>query len=50
MRALLLGATLCWLTNNILSGSIGGTMLESIIAAVNTTTMLRLWRAGRLTA
>lgn len=49
MRALLLGATLCWLTNNILSGSIGGTMLESIIAAVNTATMFRLWRAGRLT-
>lgn len=44
MRLLLLGATLCWLTNNILSGSIGGTLLESTIAAVNATTMFRLWR------
>ncbi|UJX41398.1 YgjV family protein [Desulfovibrio sp. JY] len=48
MRLGLLCATLCWLTNNILSGSIGGTMLESSIAVVNATTMLRLWRAGRL--
>ncbi|MFU2209208.1 YgjV family protein [Solidesulfovibrio sp. C21] len=48
MRLGLMCATLCWLTNNILSGSIGGTMLESSIAVVNATTMLRLWRAGRL--
>jgi hypothetical protein len=46
MRALLLGATLCWLTNNVLSGSIGGTLLESVIAVVNTATMIRMWRAG----
>ncbi|MGD9610105.1 MAG: YgjV family protein [Desulfovibrionaceae bacterium] len=44
LRALLLVATLCWLTNNRLSGSIGGTLLESTIAVVNTTTILRLWR------
>ena len=47
MRGLLLGATLCWLTNNILSGSIGGTLLESSIATVNGVTILRLWRASR---
>jgi hypothetical protein len=44
LRALLLGATCCWLTNNVLSGSIGGTLLESTIAVVNTATILRLWR------
>lgn len=43
MRAMLFAATLCWLANNILSGSIGGTLLESIIAVVNGATMLRLW-------
>jgi hypothetical protein len=43
MRLLLLGATACWLTNNILSGSIGGSLLESTIAVVNTTTIVRLW-------
>lgn len=47
MRGLLLGATLCWLTNNILSGSIGGTMLEASIAAVNGVTILRLWLESR---
>jgi hypothetical protein len=46
MRVLLLGATLCWLTNNILSGSIGGTLLESIIAVVNAATIVRLRRSG----
>jgi hypothetical protein len=47
MRLVLLCATLCWLTNNILSGSIGGTLLESCIAVVNGTTMWRLWRASK---
>lgn len=47
MRAVLFAATLCWLANNILSGSIGGTLLEGIIAVVNGATMLRLWRERR---
>lgn len=47
MRGLLLVATLCWLTNNILSGSIGGTLLESSVATVNALTILRLWRENR---
>lgn len=47
LRLLLFCATLCWLANNVLSGSIGGTLLESCIAVVNGTTMWRLWRAGR---
>ncbi|MYL81701.1 YgjV family protein [Desulfovibrio aerotolerans] len=47
LRGLLFFATLCWLGNNIASGSIGGTLLESIIAVVNGATMWRLWREGR---
>jgi hypothetical protein len=45
MRLVLLGGTLLWLTNNILSGSIGGTLLECFIATANTTTMFRLLRS-----
>ncbi|HTQ05358.1 MAG TPA: YgjV family protein [Polyangiaceae bacterium] len=47
MRAILLLSTACWLTNNLLVGSIGGTMLELFIGAVNTTTCYRIWRAAR---
>ena len=42
MRIVLLVCTLLWLVNNGLSGSIGGTVLEAIIAIVNVTTILRL--------
>jgi len=42
MRIVLLACTLLWLVNNGLSGSIGGTVLEAIIAIVNLTTILRL--------
>jgi hypothetical protein len=42
MRFSLLICTLLWLVNNGLSGSIGGTVLEAIIAIVNVTTILRL--------
>jgi hypothetical protein len=45
MRVVLLASTLCWLANNILSGSIGGTMLETTIACANISTMIRLFRA-----
>jgi hypothetical protein len=45
MRLVLLACTFMWLTNNILSHSIGGTMLESTIAVVNVTTMIRMLRA-----
>ncbi|OLN28719.1 Arginine/ornithine antiporter ArcD [Desulfovibrio sp. DV] len=48
LRALLFAATLCWLSNNIASGSIGGTLLESVIAVVNGMTMWRLWRQERV--
>lgn len=52
-RVVLLVCTLLWLVNNILSGSIGGTVLEAIIAAVNLTTIARMAlarRAGGLAA
>jgi hypothetical protein len=42
MRIVLLVCTLLWLVNNGLSGSIGGTVLESIIAAVNLTAIVRM--------
>jgi hypothetical protein len=45
MRLAILVSTFCWLTNNILSGSIGGTMLEAIIAIVNTSTMVQMLRS-----
>lgn len=35
-------ATMCWLVNNIASGSIGGTALETVIAASNLWTMARM--------
>jgi hypothetical protein len=42
MRLVLLVCTSLWLTNNILSGSIGGTLLESTIATINIITITRL--------
>jgi hypothetical protein len=42
MRLVLLVCTFLWLANNILCGSIGGTMLESTIAVINVSTMIRL--------
>ena len=47
MRSVLLVCTLLWLVNNILSGSVGGTVLESIIALINLTTVVRLALEGR---
>jgi len=45
MRLVMLVCTLLWLVNNILSASIGGTMLELVIGIVNITTILRLLRS-----
>ena len=47
MRLVLLTCTMLWITNNILSGSIGGTVLECFIATANLTTIIRLARARR---
>jgi hypothetical protein len=49
MRLVLLVSTLLWLANNIVSGSIGGTLLELVIATVNIATMLRLLRTPACT-
>jgi hypothetical protein len=46
MRLVLLACTAMWLTNNLLSGSIGGTLLELTIGAANGTTIIRLLRAS----
>ena len=46
--AFLLGACF-WLTNNIIVGSLGGTLLEATLIAVNLNTIRRLYRARRLT-
>jgi len=46
MRLLMLLGTLLWVVNNLIVGSIGGTALELIVAAVNGWTIWRLWRAS----
>lgn len=43
MRLAILASTFCWLANNIISGSIGGTLLEAAIATVNTYTIVRMF-------
>jgi hypothetical protein len=48
MRLILLGSTACWLVNNLVVGSIGGTMLELFVGAANVSTCYRLWRARAL--
>ena len=50
MRLILLGATACWLANNLILGSIGGTLLELFLGAVNAWTCYRLWRVERTLA
>jgi hypothetical protein len=46
LRVALLFCTLLWLANNILSRSVGGTLLEVFIASINTSTIVRMKRAG----
>jgi hypothetical protein len=47
MRLLMLIGTTLWLINNIASGSIGGTMLESVILTTNSWTIFRMMRDQR---
>jgi len=44
MRVVMLACTLCWLANNILLHSIGGTALETGIATVSLYTIISMWR------
>ncbi len=50
MRLAFLFGALCWLTNNILVGSIGGTLLEITLLSVNLSTIYRLYRDKRTEA
>ena len=45
-RCVLLASTLLWLANNILTGSIGGTLLELAKATINISTMIRMVRSS----
>ena len=45
-RCVLLASTLLWLANNIISGSIGGTVLELANATINISTMIRMVRSS----
>lgn len=47
MRVVLLAATSCWLANNLVSGSVGGTVLESLVLAASLVTLLRMLAARR---
>ncbi|WP_069384441.1 YgjV family protein [Halomonas caseinilytica] len=44
MRALLASAAFCWIISNLLAGSIGGTIAETLIFLTNVVTMWRLKR------
>lgn len=47
MRLLMLCGTGLWIANNLVAGSIGGTALELVVAAVNLGTVWRMLRRGR---
>jgi inner membrane protein len=47
MRLLMLASTASWIVNNVLTGSIGGTVLESFIAAASLSTVVRMALAAR---
>lgn len=50
LRLVMLVSTALWLANNVLSGSIGGTMLEVFIASANAFTIGRLILARKKSA
>jgi hypothetical protein len=50
MRLVLLVSTACWLVNNVLAGSVGGTILESLVGAASLWTIVRLKLASRTAA
>ena len=47
MRLLMMFSSLCWVINNFLLGSIGGTLMELTYIAVNGMMILRMYNAGR---
>lgn len=48
MRVGFLIGALCWLTNNVLVGSIGTTLLEVTLIVVNLNTIRKLWKHQRV--
>lgn len=44
LRLVLLSTTVMWLVNNVMSGSIGGVILELAVAAINISTTVSLMR------
>lgn len=50
MRLLMLCGTGLWIANNVIVGSIGGTALEIVIAAINLATIARMLREARVAA
>ena len=48
MRLLMLCGTGLWIANNLIAGSIGGTALEVVVAAVNLVTIARMARDARI--
>ena len=46
-RCVLLASTLLWLANNIITGSIGGTLLELANATINISTIVRMARSSQ---
>lgn len=44
MRIAFIIGAICWLANNIIVGSIGGTLLEATLLTVNLFTIIRLYR------
>jgi hypothetical protein len=47
MRVAMLCGTALWIVNNMIAGSVGGTALELVIAAVNVVTIRRMLRDAR---
>lgn len=47
MRLLMLSGTMLWLINDLLVGSIGGTLLEATLLLTNGWTIWRLWHQAR---
>ncbi len=50
LRVVLLTSTALWLVNNVLSGSVGGTILEALIATASVSTIVRMSLAARAAA
>lgn len=44
MRAVLAAAAFCWILSNVLAGSVGGTLAETLILVTNLSTMWRIRR------